>query len=106
MRHFIRIMTALALLLPGAIQASELALYTSMPKDNAEQLVNAFEAKNPGIKVQLFRAGSGQMREAMSVSRRTVSPPGFSRSEAIFDNSLFGVTPIEHDSPVASRTAR
>lgn len=61
MRHFIRIMTALALLLPGAIQAGDLALYTSMPKDNAEQLVNAFEAKNPGIKVQLFRAGSGQI---------------------------------------------
>lgn len=61
MRYFIRLLTGLALLLPGAIQAGELALYTSMPKDNAEQLVNAFEAKNPGIKVQLFRAGSGQI---------------------------------------------
>ena len=34
-----------------------------------------------------------------------VSPSGLSSSEAIFASSLFGVTPIEHDRPVASRTA-
>jgi iron(III) transport system substrate-binding protein len=45
----------------GNASAGGIALYTSMPKENAEQLVSAFEAKAPGVKVQLFRAGSGQI---------------------------------------------
>jgi hypothetical protein len=51
------------LFLAGVTNASagEIVLYTSMPKENAEQLVSAFEAKTPGVKVQLFRAGSGQI---------------------------------------------
>ena len=31
-------------------------------------------------------------------------PSGLSSSEAIFDNSLLGVMPIEQESPVARRT--
>ena len=53
-----------------------------------------------------FRTGRGQIRAGTSPSVSTVRPPGLSSSEAIFDKSLFGVMPIEHESPVASRTAR
>ena len=60
--QFRLLLLAIALLpTAAAAAASELTLYTSMPKDNAEQLVNVFESKNPGVKVQLFRAGSGQI---------------------------------------------
>jgi len=31
-----------------------------MPKNNPEELVDAFEKRHPDVKVQLFRAGSGQ----------------------------------------------
>ncbi len=41
--------------------AGQITLYTSMPKNNAEQLIDAFEKATPGVKVQLFRAGSGQI---------------------------------------------
>ncbi|MDP1673614.1 MAG: ABC transporter substrate-binding protein [Burkholderiales bacterium] len=41
--------------------AGQITLYTSMPKNNAEQLIDAFEKSTPGVKVQLFRAGSGQI---------------------------------------------
>ena len=50
------------------------------------------------------RTGSGQMRVGSSSSVRIVSPSGLSSSEAIFDSSLFGVTPIEQLSPVARLT--
>jgi len=39
----------------------------------------------------IFRTGIGQTRVAISASRSTVIPPGFSSSEAILDSSLFGV---------------
>ncbi len=53
----------------------------------------------------ILRAGSGQIRVGISASLRTVNPSGLSSSEAIFDRSLLGVTPIEQESPVAARTA-
>ena len=45
------------------------------------------------------------MRRGTSSARSSVSPSGLSSSEAIFASSLFGATPIEHESPVAARTA-
>ena len=53
-----------------------------------------------------LRAESGHTRVGMSASVTTVSPPGLSSSDAIFDRSLFGVTPMEHVSPVAVSTVR
>jgi iron(III) transport system substrate-binding protein len=56
------LVTVLAgLLAAAAAHAGEITLYTSMPKNNAEQLIDAFEKATPGVKVQLFRAGSGQV---------------------------------------------
>ena len=51
------------------------------------------------------RTGSGQMRAGTSAAVRIVRPSGLSSSEAIFDSSLFGVTPIEQLRPVASPDA-
>lgn len=51
----------IAFLAAGAAGAGQITLYTSMPKNNAEQLIDAFEKAVPGVKVQLFRAGSGQI---------------------------------------------
>ena len=53
----------------------------------------------------ILRAGNGQTRSASSVIGRRVKPSGLSSSEAILASSLFGAIPIEHDSPVAPRTA-
>lgn len=50
-----------SLMLPLLGWAGSLSLYTSMPKNNAEELVDAFEKRHPEVKVQLFRAGSGQV---------------------------------------------
>ena len=50
------------------------------------------------------RTGSGQMRVGRSARVSTVRPSGLSSSEAIFDSSLLGVTPIEQVSPVTLRT--
>ncbi len=51
------------------------------------------------------RTDSGHRRVATSLSVTTVRPSGLSSSEAIFAISLFGASPIEQLSPVASRTA-
>lgn len=59
--HVRLIAAAAVLVASSSVSAGNVSLYTSMPKNNAEQLIDAFEAKHPGIKVQLFRAGSGQI---------------------------------------------
>ncbi|MBX3662909.1 MAG: ABC transporter substrate-binding protein [Burkholderiales bacterium] len=51
----------IAFLAAGHAGAGQITLYTSMPKNNAEQLIDAFEKAVPDVKVQLFRAGSGQI---------------------------------------------
>ena len=53
----------------------------------------------------ILRTASGQMRVSRSASVSKVSPSGLSSSEAIFDSSLFGVTPIEQVSPVRAHDA-
>ncbi len=53
----------------------------------------------------ILRTDSGQIRSGMSDISRIVRPSGFPRSEHILDNSLFGVIPMEQESPVASCTA-
>jgi hypothetical protein len=53
----------------------------------------------------ILRGGSGQIRVARSSGRRIVRPSGLSSSEAILASSLLGATAIEHDNPVAARTA-
>lgn len=58
-RYLITIL--ISLFAAGTAGAGQITLYTSMPKNNAEQLIDAFEKATPGIKVQLFRAGSGQI---------------------------------------------
>ncbi|MDK9697917.1 MAG: ABC transporter substrate-binding protein [Siculibacillus sp.] len=51
---------AAVLLLPSAASAAEgrLVLYTSQPNTDAQQTVDAFTAKNPGIKVEWVRDGT------------------------------------------------
>ena len=59
-------------------------------------------ARPSGAKRATCQASQAATHRQPSAS--TVRPSGLSSSEAIFDSSLFGVTPIEHDRPVVSRT--
>ena len=47
----------------------------------------------------IFFAASGQMRVAICSGARIVTPFGLSRSEQIFESSLFGLMPIEQAAP-------
>jgi iron(III) transport system substrate-binding protein len=58
MRHVIACCVLLATLAPASAAEGNLVLYTSQPNTDAQQTVDAFVAKNPGVKVQWVRDGT------------------------------------------------
>lgn len=52
---------ALLLGLASTANAEKLVLYTSQPQADATKTVDAFEAANPGIQVQIFRSGTSDI---------------------------------------------
>lgn len=52
---------SLPLLVGAALAQSTLTLYTSTLLADVNALVEAFQARNPGVRVQVFRSGSGEV---------------------------------------------
>ncbi|NBN65193.1 extracellular solute-binding protein [Microvirga tunisiensis] len=59
------LIAATALLFAGQVQAADvtgkLVLYTSQPNEDAQQTVDAFKAKHPGVEVEWVRDGTPQV---------------------------------------------
>ncbi|MBF6595611.1 MAG: ABC transporter substrate-binding protein [Thermaceae bacterium] len=51
----------LVLLVWGAVQAQTLTLYTSEVLQNINPMIELFQQANPGVKVQVFRSGTGEI---------------------------------------------
>ncbi|WP_374630497.1 ABC transporter substrate-binding protein [Pannonibacter indicus] len=61
-----RLLSALALMLmAGTAHAGTLVLYTSQSPEIAQQTVDAFKAKNPGIEVEWTRNGTSQLMNVL-----------------------------------------
>jgi hypothetical protein len=70
-----RFQTGLACLVAGSLAssstlASEILFYSSVPRNLSENLVKAFEAKNPDIEVKLFQAGTETVLEKLELVDR------------------------------------
>lgn len=50
--------------------ASELAIYTSVTQDTVDAVVAAFEARNPGVDVTVFRAPTGELTARIAAEAR------------------------------------
>jgi iron(III) transport system substrate-binding protein len=70
-----RFQTGLACLVAGSLAssstlASEILFYSSVPRNLSENLVKAFEAKNPDIEVKLFQAGTETVLEKLELETK------------------------------------
>ncbi|MBW3096679.1 ABC transporter substrate-binding protein [Pseudohoeflea coraliihabitans] len=61
-------------LLASATLAEPLVLYTSQPDADAAKTVEAFEAANPGIEVEIFRSGTSDLMTKLAAEFSAGSP--------------------------------
>lgn len=59
---------------PSAARAADLVLYTSQPNSDAQQTVDAFEAANPGIKVEWVRDGTTKIMAKLGAEFEAGNP--------------------------------
>ncbi|GHG84785.1 ABC transporter substrate-binding protein [Pseudodonghicola xiamenensis] len=70
----LRFAALLALAVPFGAQAETLTLYTSQPNADAQQTVDAFEAANPGIKVDWVRDGTTKLMARLTAEIEAGAP--------------------------------
>lgn len=58
----------------GVAQADTLMLYTSQPEADASKTVEAFKQANPGVEVQIFRSGTGDLMTKMAAEFAAGAP--------------------------------
>lgn len=66
--------TVAALLLAQTAFAGDLILYTSQPDADAAETSAAFEAENPGVKVQIFRSGTSDLMSKLAAEFAAGAP--------------------------------
>ncbi|WP_110588094.1 ABC transporter substrate-binding protein [Microbacterium suaedae] len=52
-------------------EVTTITLYTSEPQEKADELVAAFSEENPGIEVEVFRAGTGDLTTRVATERES-----------------------------------
>jgi iron(III) transport system substrate-binding protein len=55
----------------GSAASDQVTLYTSVTQNTVTAIVNGFEKDNPGIKVNVFRATTGQLNARIAADRRS-----------------------------------
>ncbi len=55
----------------GAAEEQTITVYTSEPQEKIDEIVAAFEAANPGITVEVFRAGTGDLTARIAAEQQS-----------------------------------
>ena len=55
----------------GAAEEQTITVYTSEPQEKIDEIVSAFESANPGISVEVFRAGTGDLTARIAAEQQS-----------------------------------